>query len=78
MSYIFNKENYDLAKMNGDLELFRSDEISHRIEKRGYPLSSQVALLMDAEEKPEELSVYKAVRKEVKAEVDEEIKLFEK
>jgi hypothetical protein len=72
MSYIFNKSNYDLAKKNNDLELFRGDEISRRIAKV-YPLSAQIALLMDKEEKPYEYQQYQAFRQQVKLEVDSEM-----
>lgn len=77
MSYLFTKENYECAKRNGDLERFRGDEISRRIAKV-YPLSAQIALLMDKDEKPEEWEAYQAFREKVKAEVDTEIAVIER
>lgn len=71
-----NKEKYLLAKKNGLVERFRGDEISRRIAKE-YPLSAQIALLMDKDEKPEEWKAYQAFREKVKAEVDAEIAEFE-
>lgn len=76
MSYIFNKENYDLAKKNGDIERFRGDEISRRIAKK-YPLSAQIALLMDKDLKYNEWVEYQAFRQNVKDEVNAEISQFE-
>ena len=61
-----------IAKESGVLEKFRGDEISRRI-ARVYPLSAQIALLMDKDEKPEEWNEYQAFRAAVKAEVDAEI-----
>lgn len=66
------KERYLLAKKNGEVEKFRGDEISKRIAKV-YPLSAQIALLMDKDEKPGEWNAYQAFRACVKAEVDAEI-----
>jgi hypothetical protein len=77
MSYLFTKENYECAKKNDDLERFRGDKISRRIAKV-YPLSAQIALLMDKDEKPEEWEAYQAFREKVKAEVDAEIAEFKK
>lgn len=67
-----DKTKYLLAKANGLLDRFRGDEISRRIAKR-YPLSAQIALLMDREEKATEFAEYQAFREAVKAEVDAEI-----
>ena len=67
-----DKTKYLLAKANGLLDRFRGDEISRRIAKR-YPLSAQIALLMDREEKKAEFAEYQAFREAVKAEVDAEI-----
>lgn len=72
----FTKENYDLAKRNGDLDRFRGDEISRRIAKK-YPLSAQIALLMDKDLKYTEWVEYQAFRAQVKAEVDAEMTAFE-
>ncbi len=76
MNYIFNKSNYELAKKNNDLDRFRGDEISRRIAKE-YPLSAQIALLMDKELKHEEWEKYQSFRAEIKFDVDNEIKTFE-
>jgi hypothetical protein len=76
MSNIFNKENYECAKINGDLERFRGDEISRRIAKE-YPLSAQIALLMDKDLKYNEWVEYQAFRQRVKDEVNAEIAQFE-
>ena len=70
------KTKYLLAKKNGIVERFRGDEISRRIAKK-YPLSAQIALLMDKDIKPEEWSAYQAFRAEVKAQVDAEISITE-
>ena len=70
------KTKYLLAKKNGQVERFRGDEISRRIAKE-YPLSAQIALLMDKEQKPAEWEAYQAFRAKVKAEVDNEIALIE-
>ena len=69
---MIDKNKYILAKANGLEERFRGDEISRRIAKK-YPLSAQIALLMDKDEKPEEWATYQAFRERVKAEVDAEI-----
>ena len=61
-----------LAEKNGLLERFRGDEISRRIAKE-YPLSAQIALLMDKDEKADEWNAYQSFRSKVKAEVDAEI-----
>lgn len=70
-----DKTKYMLAKKNGLQERFRGDEISRRIAKK-YPLSAQIALLMDKDEKPTEWEAYQAFRASVKAEVDAEITEF--
>lgn len=66
------KDKYILAKANGLLDRFRGDEISRRITKE-YPLSAQIALLMDRESKVDEYNTYQAFRAKVKDEVDAEI-----
>lgn len=66
------KTKYLLAKKNGQVERFRGDEISRRIAKE-YPLSAQIALLMDKDEKPIEWQIYQDFRAKVKSEVDLEI-----
>lgn len=76
MSYIFNRENYECAKMNGDTERFRGDEISRRIAKV-YPLSAQIALLMDKDLKYNEWIEYQTYRQNIKDEVNAEILQFE-
>ena len=69
---MIEKDKYILAKANGVLETLRGDEISKRIGKK-YPLSAQIALLMDKDEKPEEWNEYQAFRDAVKSEVDAEL-----
>lgn len=66
------KTRYLLAKKNGMAERFRGSEISRRISKV-YPLSDQIALLMDEDEKPTEWEAYQEFRAKVKSEVDNEI-----
>lgn len=66
------KEKYLLAKKNGKEERFRGDEISRRIAEK-YPLSAQIALLMDKDSKPKEWEEYQAFRASIKSEVDGEI-----
>ena len=73
---MINKENYIIAKANGVLEKYRGDEISRRIAKE-YPLSAQIALLMDKDFKYAEWQQYQAFRQEVKNAVDEEIAAIE-
>ena len=70
-------DKYLLAKANGLIERFRGDEISRRI-AREYPLSAQIALLMDKDKKPEEWATYQKFREKVKEEVDREISEMEK
>lgn len=70
------KEKYSLAKKNGLTDRFRGDEISRRIAKV-YPLSAQIALLMDKDSKPDEWEKYQVFRAAVKAAVDAEIISFE-
>ncbi|MBP3573854.1 MAG: hypothetical protein J6J71_04530 [Prevotella sp.] len=73
---MLNKENYEIAKKNGVVDRFRGDEISRRIAKE-YPLSAQIALLMDKDLKYAEWQQYQAFRQEVKNAVDEEIAAIE-
>ncbi len=69
---MIDKNKYLLAKANGLADRFRGDIISRRIAKE-YPMSAQIAILMDAETKPEQKAEYQAFREKVKAEVDAEI-----
>ena len=69
------KEKYELALKNGKAEECRGDEISRRIGKK-YPLSAQIAILMDSETKPEKKATYQTFRESVIDEVDAEIKTF--
>jgi hypothetical protein len=71
-----NIENYLIAKANGTIERFRGDEISRRIAKK-YPLSAQIALLMDKDLKYNEWVEYQAYRAQIKQEVDNEITQIE-
>ena len=77
MNTRFTYENYILAKANLMEKIFIGDEISYRISCAGYPISSQIALLMDEDEKPEEIAIYKAIRAEIKAQVKAEVAEFE-
>lgn len=70
------KQKYLLAKANNLVERFRSDEISARIAKK-YPLSDQIALLMDKELKYTEWIEYQSFRAQVKLELDNEINIIE-
>ncbi len=70
-------DKYLLAKANGLIERFRGDEISRRIAKE-YPLSAQIALLMDKDDKPEEWKAYQEFREKVKNDVDNELSELEK
>ena len=70
------KTKYLLAKKNGQVERFRGDEISRRIAKE-YPLSAQIALLMDKDTKADEWATYQAFRAQVKDDVDKEIVALE-
>ena len=74
--YNFTKSNYDLAKKNGDLERFRGDEISFRISQI-FPLSAQIAILMDADTKPERKAEYEVFREKIKQWVDADIEEME-
>lgn len=69
---MIERYKYILADKNGLLERLRGDEISRRIAKE-YPLSAQIALLMDKDSKTEEWEKYQAFRQKIKAEVDAEI-----
>ena len=69
---MIDRNKYLLAKANGIADRFRGDEISRRIAKE-YPMSAQIALLMDKDSKPAEYAEYQAFREKVKAEVDAEI-----
>ncbi len=73
---MIDRDKYLLAKKNGLLERLRGDEISRRIAKE-YPLSAQIALLMDKDTKPKEWEEYQAFRSKIKAEVDAEFKELE-
>jgi hypothetical protein len=73
---MLNKENYIIAKANGVVDRLRGDEISRRIAKV-YPLSAQIALLMDRDFKYDEWQQYQAFRKEIKNAVDQEIAAIE-
>ena len=66
------KDKYIDSKANGLEERLRGDEISRRIAVE-YPLSAQIALLMDKDSKPTEYAEYQAYRAKVKTEVDAEI-----
>ena len=74
---MIDKDNYLVDKKNGLLERLRGDEISHRIAKE-YPLSAQIALLMDKDSKQKEWEEYQSFRSKVKAEVDAEFEQMEK
>ena len=69
---MIDREKYLLAKANGLEERFRGDEISRRIAQE-YPLSAQIALLMDKDDKPDEWTQYQEFRSKIKSEVDAEI-----
>jgi hypothetical protein len=73
---MIDKDNYLVDKKNGLLERLRGDEISRRIAKE-YPLSAQIALLMDKDSKQKEWDEYQAFRQKVKAEVDAEFEQME-
>ncbi len=75
MKQQWTKENYLQTVASGVEEEFRGDEISRRI-GRVYPLSKQIAVLMDREDKPEQFAEYQAFRASVKAEVNAEAKSF--
>lgn len=73
---ILNKENYELAKVNGLLERLRGDEISRRIGEI-IPMSEQIALIQDKEKKPDKYEKFQALRTRIKNEVDADIARFE-
>ena len=73
---MIDRDKYLLAKQNGLIERLRGDEISRRIAKV-YPLSAQIALLMDKDSKPKEWEDYQSFRSKIKAEVDVEIEQLE-
>jgi hypothetical protein len=74
---MIDKVKYELAKASGTLELVRGDEISRLIRTK-YPLSAQIAILMDRDAKPVEYEAYQAFRAECKAKVDAEIEDMER
>lgn len=71
-----DKQKYLLAKKNGKLDKLRGDEISRRITKE-YPLSTQIAILMDKDTKPTEWNEYQQFRAKVKFDVDLEMAQLE-
>lgn len=71
-----DKAKYLIAKKNGKLEKFRSDEIARRISKK-YSYNDQFAILMDKDTKPMEWFDYQQFRSQVKADVDLEIQNIE-
>ena len=73
---MIEKDKYLLSKKNGLFERLRGDEISRRIAKK-YPLSAQIALLMDKDFKYTEWAEYQAFRVQIKNEVDNEIAAIE-
>ena len=73
---MIDKAKYLIAKKNGKLDKFRSDEISRRISAK-YSFSDQIAILMDKDTKPDEWNAYQEYRAKVKAEVDNELSAFE-
>lgn len=73
---MIEKDKYLLSKKNGLFECLRGDEISRRIAKK-YPLSAQIALLMDKDFKYTEWAEYQAFRKQIKIDVDNEITAIE-
>lgn len=73
---MITRQVYEHSKANGTLELIRGDEISRLIRTR-YPLSAQIAILMDRDTKPAEFAAYQAFRAECKAKVDAELARLE-
>lgn len=73
---MITKREYEQSKANGTLDLLRGDEISRRIRTK-YPLSAQIALLMDKDIKYTEWYEYQAFRQNVKQEVDVELSALE-
>ena len=69
---MIDKVQYEIAKASGTLDLLRGDEISRLIRTK-YPLSAQIAILMDRDSKPSEYAEYQAFRAECKAKVDAEM-----
>lgn len=73
---MFNKDDYEHAKINGLTDRFRGDEISRRIGLE-VPLSDQIAILADRDTKPDKFEKYQTIRKRIIAEVDAIIAGFE-
>ena len=73
---MFNKDDYEHAKINGLTDRFRGDEISRRIGLE-VPLSDQIAILADRDIKPDKFTRYQGIRARVIAEVDAIIKGWE-
>lgn len=73
---MFNKYDYKHAEINGLADRLRSDEISRRIGLE-VPLSDQIAILADKDEKPDKFAHYQSIRARIIAEVDAEIKMWE-
>ena len=67
---------YQLSRASGTLDILRGDEISRLIRAK-YPLSAQIAILMDRDTKPAEFAAYQAFRAECKAKVDAELARLE-
>lgn len=72
-----DRSKYLMAKINGKLDKFRSDEISRRISAK-YSFNDQIAILMDKDVKPDEWNAYQEFRAKVKADIDGEISAFER
>ena len=73
---MITRQVYEQSKASDTLELIRGDEISRLIRAR-YPLSAQIAILMDRDTKPAEFAAYQAFRAECKAKVDAELARLE-
>ena len=74
---MINRDDYESAKANGLEERFRGAEISRRI-SHIVPISDQIALIQDKDDKPEKYAKYQALRAQIKAEVDAEIEYIER
>ena len=74
---MITRQVYEQSKASGTLELIRGDEISRLIRAR-YPLSAQIAILMDRDTKPAEFEAYQAFRADCKAKVDAELAELER
>ena len=66
---MYTKQQIELAKKNGTIEDIKGDMVDALIRER-YPLSEELALLRQRDDKPEEFAAFNAYAEECKAKVN--------